>query len=57
MNQFDQEAESIEESFARGEISAKEKCRWLRELAYDYQAYAEEEAQRAYDDRMEEFLI
>ena len=52
MSPFDREEEAIEAAYARGEISLKERNNQLRELQRDYQAAAEESAQRAYDDEM-----
>ena len=54
MDQFDREEANIEDSYDRGEIDAKQRDHELRELGRDYRAYADEEARRAYDDRMRE---
>lgn len=54
MDQFDREAADIEDAFDRGEIDGQQRDYELRELTRDYRAYAEEEAQRAYDNRMSE---
>lgn len=50
--QFEREEDAIEEAHSRGDIDMKERNRQMRELQRDYQAAAEESAQRAYDDEM-----
>ena len=50
---FDREERILEEQFDRGELSADELRHEIRELQRDYQAAAEEAAQRAYQDEME----
>ena len=46
--QFDREQESIDAAYARHEMSPEEYRRWSRELRLDYEAMAEEAAQKAY---------
>jgi hypothetical protein len=50
---FEREERILEDQLDRGELSPTEHRRELRELQRDYQAAAEEAAQRAYHDEME----
>jgi len=53
MDQFEREEDEIIRQINDGEISQSEGNRQLRELRRDYQAVAEESAQRAYDDELQ----
>jgi hypothetical protein len=53
MDAFDREEMALQEQLERGEITIGEYNDEIRELQRDYQAMAEESAQRAYDDEME----
>jgi polyhydroxyalkanoate synthesis regulator phasin len=55
MDAYDREEAAICEAEERGEISREEANRELSELAREYRAMAEEAAQRAYDERIQDF--
>lgn len=50
--QFEREEEHLIEQLNRGEITQVQYRKEMRELQRDYQAAAEESAQRAYDEEM-----
>lgn len=55
MDSFAREGRDIEKAYDDGEIDAQQRDFELRELHRDYRAQAEEESQRVYDDKMNEF--
>ena len=50
MDMFDQEERELERAYESGEMSEKEFSRALNDLCRDYNAYVEEEADRAADE-------
>ena len=53
MNIIEREEQLLEDEYNAGEISQKEFNRLIKELHNDYREQAEEAAQNAYDDEME----
>lgn len=52
-SQFEREEQSIEDDLANGIISQQEYNNQMRELQRDYRAEAEDSAQQAYDNEMQ----
>lgn len=53
--QLEQEEQAIEDAYGRGEITAKQMREELRDLYRDYQGAAEEAAEQAYRDTMNDW--
>ncbi len=55
MNQIDREIEQLERDYEEGLISQKEFYRQVRDIEGDVRAFAEQEAERAYQDTMDNY--
>ena len=56
MDQFDREVERLEKDLDEGLISIAEFNQQMREIRYAHQAYAEERAQEAYNDIIDNYF-
>ena len=53
MNAFERELQQLEQDLENGEITIKEYNRLLRDMEADYISQAQQEAQEAYDYRLQ----
>ncbi len=53
--QLERLEEQLEKELAEGRLSQREFTAEMREIQREFRAQAEEEAERAYDDRMSDF--